>query len=71
MVSYWNFDDGTIGETFGTCDDSKGTNDGTNNGALWFANNDLTLPVNSPVCRPPRQPIKIHRIIMDDPERRE
>lgn len=45
MVSYWNFDDGTIGQTFGTCDDSKGTNNGDNNGAEWFANNDLTLPV--------------------------
>ncbi|HPG38276.1 MAG TPA: FlgD immunoglobulin-like domain containing protein [bacterium] len=45
MVSYWKFDEDMIGETEGTCDDSKGTNDGSNLGALWFANNDLTLPV--------------------------
>ncbi|MBN2412185.1 T9SS type A sorting domain-containing protein [candidate division KSB1 bacterium] len=45
MVSYYKFDEDKVGQTTGTCVDSKGSNDGTNSGALWFTNNDLPLPV--------------------------
>jgi len=45
LVSYYKFDEDRVGLSSGNCVDSKGSNTAPNNGATWFANNDLALPV--------------------------